>query len=191
MSDSNNSFPCKAVWVSPSKKGSKNNKILLDPMGFKLHYKKTDYKKKFYHCSRKEDMKCPVKVSLEIATDMITGVRGEHNHDNELVEEGVKKIVREKIANAAQNPTVSPRTIMQDITTAVVNSKSAAAGLPFVPSSKAISMSIQRNRVKVTKYPAIPHSWEEMKIPEEMTVTVDKKPFCIMEEKLPGSEKEI
>ena len=45
--------------------------------------------------------------------------------------------------------------------------------------------------MKVTKYPAIPHSWEEMKIPEEMTVTVDKKPFCIMEEKLPGSEKEI
>ena len=149
MSDSNNSFPCKGVRVSPSKKGSKNNKILLDPMGFKLHYKKTDYKKKFYHCSRKEDMKCPVKVSLEIATDMITGVRGEHNHDNELVEEGVKKIVREKIA--AQNPTVSPRTIMQHITTAVLNFMSIAAGLLFVPSSKAISMSIQRNRVKVTK----------------------------------------
>ena len=42
MSSSDISLPSKAGWVSPVKKDSKSNRILLDPLGFKIHYKKMD-----------------------------------------------------------------------------------------------------------------------------------------------------
>ena len=116
-SSSDITLPSKAVWVSPVKKakGSKANRILLDPLGFRMHYKKTDYNKKYFHCAHKDDKKCPVNVSLDVSSDMITGWRGDHTHDNELIENNVKKIVREKVLNAAENPFVSPSTVMQDI----------------------------------------------------------------------------
>ena len=101
MSSLDISLVSKAVWVSPVKESSKSNRILLDPLGFRMHYKKTDYNKKYFHCANKADKKCPVKVSLDISSDMITVWRGDHTHDNELIENNVKKIVREKVRNAA------------------------------------------------------------------------------------------
>ena len=184
-------LPSKAVWVSPVKKGSKSNRILLDPLGFRMHYKKTDYKKKYFHCAHKFDMKCPVKVSLDVSSDMITGWRGEHTHDNELIENDVKKIVREKVSNAAENPSISPRTVMQDITNSVLKSDYSSAGLAYVPNIKTLAKNVQRSRTKVNKHPAIPHNWEDMEIPMEMQETVDKKPFCVMKENIPRSEQLI
>ena len=63
-SSSDITLPFKAVWVSPVKKGSKSNKILLDPpagVQDALH----DYNKK-------DDKKCRVKVSLDVPSNMIT-----------------------------------------------------------------------------------------------------------------------
>ena len=190
-SNSDITLPSKAVWVSPVKKGKSNRRILLDPLGFRMHYKKTDYNKKYFHCAHKDDKKCPVKVSLDVSSDMITGWRGDHNHDNELIENNVKKIVREKVLNAAENPSISPRTVMQDITNAVLSSGSSSAGLPYVPNIKTLAKNVQRSRTKVNKHPAIPHNWEDMEIPMEMQETVDKKPFCVMKENLPRSEQLI
>ena len=158
----------------------------MDPLGFRMHYKKTDYNKKYFHCAHKDDKKCPVKVSLDVSSDMITGWRGDHNHDNELIENNVKKIVREKVLNAAENPSISPRTVMQDITNAVLSSGSSSAGLPYVPNIKTLAKNVQRSKTKVNKHPAIPHNWEDMEIPMEMQETVDKKPFCVMKEKIWG-----
>ena len=56
----------------------------MDNMSYRLYYKKKDARKKYYHCSHKDDLQVPVKVTLDIASDMITGVRGDHNHDNKL-----------------------------------------------------------------------------------------------------------
>ena len=122
---------------------------------------------------------------------MITGWRGDHTHDNELIENNVKKIVREKVLNAAKNPSISPRTVMQDITTAVLSSNPFSACLPYVPNIKTIAKNIPRSRTKVNRHPAIPHDWEDMELPMEMQETVDKKPFCVMKENLPSSEQLI
>ena len=73
MSSSDISLPSKAVWLSPVKKDSKSNRILLDPLGFKIHYNKMDYNKKYFHCAQKDNKKCPIKVSLDVFSDMITG----------------------------------------------------------------------------------------------------------------------
>ena len=104
--------PSKANWVSPIKKGSTNKKVLMDTLGYRLHYKKKDNRKKYYHCSHKDDLQCPVKVTLDIASDMITGVRGEHNHDNMLMESEVRKIIKANVLQASQNPTVTSRTVL-------------------------------------------------------------------------------
>ena len=96
--------PVKASWVSPIKKGTTQNKVLTDTMGFRLHYKKKDEKNKYYHCSRKDDLQCPVRVTLDISRDMIVSKKGEHNHDNELVENTVKKLVKNVFTPAVANP---------------------------------------------------------------------------------------
>ena len=104
--------PVKASWVSPLKKGTTQNKVLMDNMGFRLHYKKKDEKKKYYHCSKKDDLQCPVRVTLDISSDMIVSVKGEHNHDNELVENTVKKLVKNVFTPAVANPSVGGRCVI-------------------------------------------------------------------------------
>ena len=94
MSSSDISLPSKAGWVSPVKKDSKSNRILFDPLGFKIHYKKMDYNKKYFHCAKKDNKKCPIKVSLDVFSDMITGWFWDHTHNNELIKKIDKKIVR-------------------------------------------------------------------------------------------------
>lgn len=183
--------PSKATWVSPIKKNKSNRKVLMDPMGYRLHYKKKDDRKRYYNCSHKDDLECPVKVTLDIASDMITGVRGIHNHDNQLVESEVRKIIKTKVLQASNNPSVTSRTVLKDISSSVLNSNSAAAGLPFVPSSKAMAATLQRVRKKENNYPPIPHKWEDMKIPDILRMTADGQEYCVMEEKLAGKEEMI
>ena len=183
--------PSKANWVSPIKKGSTNKKVLMDTLGYRLHYKKKDNRKKYYHCSHKDDLQCPVKVTLDIASDMITGVRGEHNHDNMLMESEVRKIIKANVLQASQNPTVTSRTVLKDISSSVLSSTSAAAGLPYVPSSKAMAATLQRVRKKEKNYPPIPHKWVDMMIPGSLSVTADGQNYCVMDEKIPGKEEMI
>ena len=59
--------------------------------------------------------------------------------------------------------------------------------LPSVPIIKTLAKNVQRSRNKVTKHPAIPHTWEDMEIIMKMQETVDKKQFCMMKENLPKS----
>ena len=133
--------PVKASWVSPLKKGTTQNKVLMDNMGFRLHYKKKDEKKKYYHCSKKDDLQCPVRVTLDISSDMIVSVKGEHNHDNELVENTVKKLVKNVFTPAVANPSVGGRSVMKDVSSAILNNV-GQEGLSYMPSSKTISATL-------------------------------------------------
>ena len=113
---------------------------------------------------------------------MITGVRGEHNHDNKLMESEVRKIIKTNILQASQNPTATSRTVLKDISSSVLNSNSAAGGLPYVPISKAMAATLQRVRKKEKNYPPIPHKWVDMMIPGSLSVTADGKNYCVMDE---------
>ena len=86
--------PVKAVWVSPMRKVNGNQKVLVDPSGVRLHYKKKDALKKYYCCSKKDSLQCPVRVSLDINSDMIVSIKGNHNHDSNVVETTLKNISR-------------------------------------------------------------------------------------------------
>ena len=58
MATEPHSLPAKAVWASPMKKGKTGKRVLLDPDGFRLHYKDFKSGKQVYLCSRKKDLKC-------------------------------------------------------------------------------------------------------------------------------------
>ena len=185
--------PKQAVWISPKKKGSSQNKVLLDPMGFRMHYKKKDDLKKYFQCSRKDDLQCPIRVSLDIASDKIVSLKGgSHNHDNDALEHEVKKIVKKEILNAVENSSVGGRTVMKNISASVLNTTSAMAGVAYIPSPRVISATLSRKRKRVKNFPPIPKNSSEMKtIPEAFKKTADGEDYCVMEEQVPGSDSLI
>ena len=178
--------PVKAVWVSPMRKVNGNQKVLVDPSGVRLHYKKKDALKKYYCCSKKDSLQCPVRVSLDINSDMIVSIKGNHNHDSNVVETTVKNIVKDFMEPAVANPSVGGRAVMRDISNVVLNSDVGAVGLSYMPCPKTISATLSRKRKIEKNFPAIPHSWEEMIIPDIFKKTSDGQDFCIMEEKVPN-----
>ena len=109
-------LPVPAVFID----GKGGAKVLLDPQGFKLAYKKTDCSRRFYYCAERKKTGCPVAVSLHTESQMIVCVAGEHNHDNSLLESAVKKIVKDKTEEAANNKNISPRTLFQVIPLAMM-----------------------------------------------------------------------
>ena len=115
--DDDTGLPAPAVYVD-GKGGT--IKVLLDPQGFRLAYKKTDCSRRFYYCAERKKRGCPVAVSLHTESQMIVRVAGVHNHDNALLESAVKKIVKDKTEEAANNKNISPRTLFQVITLAIM-----------------------------------------------------------------------
>ena len=51
--------------------------------------------KSFYRCKRDN---CPVRVNLDVESDIITDVRGAHSHENELL----ANLVSNKVAEATK-----------------------------------------------------------------------------------------
>ena len=122
---------------------------------------------------------------------MIERLDNSHNHDTDLVAEAVKKIVEDKMATVAENPTVSPRSVMADITAKVLNDPVGAAGLPSLPKYNAISKMVQRKRKLELDCPSLPKEWGEMVIPDNMRTTYDNLPFVIMEERISEDSEEV
>ena len=110
------SLPQKAVWVE-----SKKHRLLQDPYGVKHFLKDRRDKKAYYFCSKKKTHHCMVSVTLNLETDMVERISGTHNHDSDVLADAVKKIVAEKMDAVANNPTISPRPVMSDITAKVLN----------------------------------------------------------------------
>ena len=86
---------------------------------------------------------------------------GDHNHDNGLIESSVRSIVQKELAHAASSSGVSQRSVYQNIATKVLESQVGDIGLPFIPSSKSLAMSLQRKKRKESDHPSIPHDWDD------------------------------
>ena len=99
----------------------------------KLYVHETRDKTAFYVCSKKKTLKCMVSVTLDLETDMIERVSGTHNHGSDLLAVAVKKIIDDKMVTVAENPTISPRSVMTDITSKVLNHLLTSAGLSNIP----------------------------------------------------------
>ena len=109
-------LPVPAVFID----GKGGAKVLLDPQGFKLAYKKTDCSRRFYYCAERKKTGCSVVVSLHTESQMIICVAKRHNHDNALLESAVKNIVNDKTEDAANNKNILPRTLFQVILLAMM-----------------------------------------------------------------------
>ena len=169
-------LPVKASWME-----GKKSRLLLDPYGVKMFLKEKKGTKAFYRCSSNKTKSCMVRLTLNLETDEIERLDGIHNHDSDLVAETVKKIINDKMDSVADNPTVSPRSVMADITKRVLNDPVAATGLPSIPKYNAISKMVQRKRKIELDCPSLPKEWDEMIIPENMRTTHDNLPFVIMD----------
>ena len=179
-------LPVKASWIE-----GKKSKLLLDPYGVKMFLKEKKGTKAFYHCSSNKTKSCMVRLTLNLETDMIERLDGLHNHDSDLVAEAVKKIIDDKMETVADNPTVSPRSVMADITARVLNDPVASTGLPSIPKYNSLSKMVQRKRKIELDCPSLPKEWEEMIIPENMRTTHDNLPFVIMEKRLDDDSNKV
>ena len=116
-------LPAQAHYVPGRKAGTQ---VLLDPYHVRLRLKSQDAKFSYYWCSKTQDQRCPVRVTLDRASDSIVRFQGEHNHDSGLVKDAVMAKYQEAVANAVSNPTVAPRTVFQDITASVMEEPSTS-----------------------------------------------------------------
>ena len=121
-------FPRKAVWVDSQKN---KKKLLLDPYSVPLFFKSKKTSRAYYVCSKKKAHNCPVSVSLDVKTDMIVRVTGNHTHDSEIV---------------------------SDITSEVLSNSNTADGLSCTPKYKTLAENIQRKRKFELDCPPIPRS---------------------------------
>ena len=126
----------KATWVKHSKVAG-GKMVLKDPSGVKLIRKsKNDSGKEFFWCSRTRDLKCPVRVTLDTASDSITSIRGEHNRDSDILKEWVKEKTKEVVAAAVANPSVAPRTAFKDLTNHVLSSADTSPAVAVLPKQR-------------------------------------------------------
>ena len=67
-------LPTKAEWA-PALKGK--GRILIDSDGFRMRFKKSETGKKYFICPRREDLKCPVSITVDEDSEMIVRKVGE------------------------------------------------------------------------------------------------------------------
>ena len=114
---------------------------------------------------------------------MVTAIRGEHNHDTDLTKVMVGNVVKEEVATASKNLNVSLRAVMANITSKLQNANQSQA-VYVLPKMSTISKQVQRAREREFQMPQVPRSWDELKVPEAMSVTCSDDPFLIMEEEI-------
>ena len=182
-------LPFPAQWTDSRVKG---RKILLCPDGFKLSYKGKNDKTTFYVCSRKKNGDCPLRVNLDMESNMIVKVTHEHNHDTALQESEVKRKVKAMMSKALDNPTVPPRRVFSDLTAEVLHDSSLGSGaLQFLPKKNAFARNIQRHRKSSLDAPNLPTNWMDMVVPPKYVTTNDGLKFCIMDDNVPGKAVKI
>ena len=183
-------LPAQAHWVPERKSGTM---VLLDRHRVKLRLKSKDDKFSYYWCSRTEgENRCPVRVTLDRARDLIVSYKGTHNHDSALVKEAVMAKYKEAIDNAVANPTVAPRTLYQDLTASVMEEPSTSGvGIPELPNQRSVARQIQRKRKEELGMPPLPKSWEEMIVPDGFYTTSDGADFLVLDSIVPGSQKKV
>jgi hypothetical protein len=166
--------------------------VLLDPWGLRLKRRNKTDKKVFFKCTRYLTSKCPVSVTLDSASDMVTRCIGEHNHDSDIIKDKINNIVNEKILSAAQNPLMNPRTVTMEVSDAVIGDEETAGAIADVPNMKSIALRLHRRKKVLQGFPPLPKTWEAMEVPDSMKMTADGQRFLILEEQVrEGKEGKI
>ena len=129
----------------------------------KLKKKKEDTH--YYVCSESVRLRCPFSLVLRIEDEMIVKTMNDHNHDNDLLKQEVKKIVAEKVAIAVEN-NVSPRAALSDISNKDLSYNGDSSGLAYLPKQASFARMINLKKAEKLKAPPVPKTWEEMEVPD-------------------------
>ena len=175
-------FPYLAQYIPAKRNGGF---LLQDRNNFLYNLSKKKENNVFYVCQQKGHQGCKVTATVKPGgdggQDMVTAVHGEHNHDTDLTKVMVGNVVKEEVATASKNLNVSPRAVMANITSKLQNANQSQA-VYVLPKMSTISKQVQRAREREFQMPQVPRSWDELKVPEAMSVTCSDEPFLIMEE---------
>ena len=100
---------------------------------------------------------------------MLVRITGEHTHDTDIAVKKVREKENDAIEEAARNPTVSPRSVLANLTANLMTTSPLSVN--HLSNSKSFTKRIQRERNKVLACAKVPKTWGEMKIiPEELQV---------------------
>ena len=180
------SLPVPAKYV-PARRNK--GKLLVDSNNFlyNLSRKADSRHLSFWHCSKKKANGCRVTATVLMkeeddengTSDEILSIRGDHNHDSDLMAEVAKKAVMEEVALASKDLNISPRSVMANITTKLQNS---GQGHAINSLKTSISRQVQRARERELDVPAPPKTWHDLKIPDVLTKNASGEQFLIMDE---------
>lgn len=168
--------PFKAKWI-PAKRN--DGRLLQMPDMHTFLIRKVEKNSLFAACSQKAKTKCPCTATVNKTTEMVVSVRGEHNHDSDLLRLRTEASRQEVLARAVANPTVAPRVAFADLTKTVGNSAAVAT----LPKSRTFARQVQRERQKTADCPPVPESLAELEVPPHLKLTTTGERFLIIDRK--------
>ena len=174
--------------------------LLQDHNNFLYNKSRKAENKSFWVCSKKTSNGCRVTATVSIKStevdendagtrDEIIAIRGDHNHDSDLMAEAAKEAVGQAVVLASKDLSISPRSVMANVTSTLQNTGNTVA-VNFMPKKGSISRQVQRAREKELQVPPPPKSWLEVKVPEVLTETNSGDRFLIMEEQIEAHRPE-
>ena len=146
---------------------------------------------KFFMACQERSNGCKSTATVDRANNVILSVRGEHNHDSDLVGHFVKEKVEEAVQNAVDNPNISPRTAYTSLTNLILQSPGIGRrGLGALPKMKTFARNIQRRRHVDLDCPAIPKNWSDHVLPEIFRKTSSGEDWVILDTHLDEEDYE-
>ena len=163
-------LPNAANWVNVKRN---QGKVLVTPDSFQFNVSVKNEKKAWLHCNQRKNG-CKVTATVDITKDMLVSIRGEHNHDSDLLKKLVADKVKVAVEEAVRNPTVAPRVVLGNLNDNILaDPNTKEGGVGSLPNKKTICRTIQRKRQEVLDCPQILKALEEMIVRESLTKSSD------------------
>ena len=178
-----------AAQFKPAKQGGQ---ILVTPDNHEFKKSRpAQGKKLFMKCRMHHKYGCKATAAVDLEENMVVRLSGEHNHDTDITIKKVKEMEKQAVEEAARNPTVSPRTVLGNLSTNIMGDNPNA--INHLCNKDAFRKRIQRERNKLVESSEIPRTWEQMAdIPDALKVTAAGEVFLICNKPLfPDGEERV
>ena len=141
-------------------------------------------------CRMKTRYGCKVTAAVTKEDNMLVRITGEHIHDTDIAVKKVREKENDAIEEAARNPTVSPRSVLANLTANLMTTSPLSVN--HLSNSKSFTKRIQRERNKVLACAKVPKTWGEMKIiPEELQLNAAGEQFLICNKQPKANEEKL
>ena len=146
-------------FLAHYKDAKQGRNLLLTPDGHEFRRQRAPHRNKcHYMCRMGTKFGCKVTAAVQIDTNMVTRMSGEHTHDTDLAVKKVREKEKDAMEEAAWNPTVSPRTVLGNLSVNVTAQNANAVS--YVRNQAAFKKAVQRERAKLVANAEIPRIWD-------------------------------